>query len=120
VTIGFLLNAQRDGKLPDDDIPINDRTVNEMKVRLGVAQRADHVTPTDCRTVEGELDLTPARGDVLRVNSPVTIGTHDGRRRTSPRVQFSPDRGRALTVELPDLDLRIAPGPGASSFELCS
>jgi hypothetical protein len=121
VSIGFLLDAQRDGRLPHDDAPIADSTTNELKVRLGVAQRGDDVTATsDCRTVTGNLDLSPARGDVFRIKSPVTVATFNGKRRTSPLVEFFPQRGRTLTVELPDLDLRLAPLVGNSSFELCS
>jgi hypothetical protein len=120
VPIGFLLDAQRDGKLPDDDVPITDRTINEMKVRLGVAQREDNVKPSNCRTLEGELDISPPRGELVRINSPVTISTHEGPARTSIRVVFRPTSGHALTIELPDLDLRLAPLDGNSTFELCS
>ena len=120
VTIGFLLDAQRDGKLPGDDSPIPPARLNEFKVRLGLSQHADLPTPTACRTVDGTLDISPSKGSALGIQSPVTVTTRDrDDRPSSPPVTYLPANGRTLMVELNGLDLSVAPVPGASSIEMC-
>jgi hypothetical protein len=64
--------------------------------------------------------LRPARGTTFALGSPVRVTTvgSDGRP-TSPPVNFNPINGTELTVELPDLALRVAPLPGRPRFLLC-
>jgi hypothetical protein len=119
VTIGFLLDANDAGKLPDPSGPVPQRVVNELKVRLGIAQ--DYVEPhaQTCREVRGPLDLSPSKGSVYGFLKPLTISTRTGSKPTSVAVVFNSTYGRRLTVELEGLDLRIAPASGNRSFTLC-
>ena len=120
VTIGFLLDAQRAGKLPANDSPIPPAQLNELKVRLGLSQHDDQAPPTDCRTVEGSLDISPAKGTALGIKSPVAVTNRDrADRGSSPPVRYLPANGRTLRVELDGLDLHIAPVPGASEIVIC-
>jgi hypothetical protein len=116
--IGFLLDADAAGKIDTSSGAMSDEVVNEMRVRLGVAQRAGPA-PEECRQIAGTLDLSPAKGTVFGIGSPLTITTHRGARATSDPVPFMPVNGRALTIELDDLDLRLGPRPGAESFTFC-
>ena len=50
----------------------------------------------------------------------VVIATRDGTHATSAFVPFNPGDGNTLTIDLADLDLRIAPVPGAKAFTICA
>ena len=73
-----------------------------------------------CRPVRGHLDVSPAKGTVYGIMSPLTIATHDGRKLTSRRFAFNPSDGHTLTIELDGLDLRLAAPNGVPFFTLCS
>jgi hypothetical protein len=118
VTIGFLLDAARAGKLPAPS-SIPERQVNEMKVRLGVAQFDDDVQPTRCAVHNKPIDSQPSKGSVYHITEPVMVATLDNGQLTSPQISFDPANGKSLTIELSGLSLRISPVPGAKSFALC-
>jgi hypothetical protein len=120
VTIGFLLDAQRAGRMPHDDKPVESGIVNELKVRLGVAQSKTPNHSTRCQTHRAPLDITPAKGTVYRMTTPVRIATHDGSRLTSPAVTYLPHDGHSLAIQLDGLDLRVMPGGTAKTFTLCT
>ncbi len=120
-TIGFLLAAEADGKLTPSTVPLTTGVVNEFKVRLGVAQRRVLGSPTGCHDLPGPIDIAPAKGDVLQLAGTVTISTVDDDQPTSRPILFKPDalHGSELTIELPDLHLRLEPPIGATTVALC-
>jgi hypothetical protein len=119
VTIGFLLSAEEEGRLDPSTSELTPQVTNELRVRLGVAQR-DAARQTTCRTATDPVDLDPAVGDVLYLGGPVAVSTRQGDRLTSRPVVFHPEpTGSKLTIELPDLHLRVGPAPGSSTFRLC-
>lgn len=117
VTMGFLLNAGRNGDLTPSSRPLGPLTTNELKVRLGVAARPVSGPSPRCDPSTGLLELSPDEGDVFVTRSPMRIATRDGHRRSGPAVGYA--AGSELTVELADLDLLVLPAPGAASFTLC-
>jgi hypothetical protein len=119
LTIGFLLDAKRSGRLDIPSGPVPKDQVNEMRVRLGVAQRERPVAPT-CPARTQPLRIRPDKGTTFTFDTAVLISTADrSGRPTSPPVRFAPTNGQVLTVELPDLALRVAPAPGGGRFRLC-
>jgi hypothetical protein len=119
-TIGFLLDAEADGKLTPSDDELTDEVVNEFKVRLGVAQRRVPEAPTGCQAVPVPLDLDPEVGDVLSLDGPVAISTVAGGQPTSEPVLFQPRiNGSQLTIELPDLHLRLTNPNSGDTVTLC-
>lgn len=121
LSIGFLLDAADAGKIEPSTFPLTERDKNEFRIRLGVAQRTAEAFPSACETGTDPVVLTPAVGDRVVIGSPVVLTTADERGRpTSPPVLRRPPEGRELTVELPDLRLRVAGAPGSASFTLCT
>jgi hypothetical protein len=120
LTIGFLLDAVDAGKLEPATRPITPAEENEMRVRLGIAQRIERRFPTGCRKIEGNYDVDPERGTVLRIGTPVSISTRRDEQVTSAPVVFLPRDGIKLVVTLDGLALRFGPALGASEFTLCS
>jgi hypothetical protein len=118
LAIGILLDIDEAGKLTPASGQIGSELANELRIRLGVAQR-ERGAPDACREVEGPLDIRPGKGTVFGITSPITVSTHDGSRSTSRPVPFNPPNGRSLTIELDGLDLRLSPARGAESFTLC-
>jgi hypothetical protein len=120
VTIGWLLSAQDAGRLDPSTGPISAREANELRVRLGVAEWKTGAAISHCRKVHGPLDLQPAKGARYEIRAPVDISTvGPNGRETSDRVAFLPADGTHLTIELPDLHLRVAPRPGTRTFVWC-
>ena len=121
ITIGFLLDALHDGKLPPVGPPISAADANQFEVRLGVVQHSEQQVATDCRTVDGALDVDSPKGTIIGINSPVDVTTRDqSGRTTSGPVRFVPARGRALSIELDGLNLRFSPVPGESRVRICT
>lgn len=122
VTIGFLLNAAHTGDLTPSTTGITPQVVAEFRVRLGVAARpADTETAAidRCRTVAGEEIWSPERKERVIVSGPVAIAARDDRGRFGPAVTLGTDGTQnELTVELPDLELRLRP-VGAPSVLVC-
>jgi hypothetical protein len=119
VTIGFLLAAERDGRLRASKGPVTPREANELRVRLGVAEWSKGPAAR-CRQVTGPLDLRPARGATFEFRTPVDIATvGPNGHETSERVAFLPQDGTHLTIELPGLHLRVAPRRGQRTFTWC-
>ena len=119
VTIGFLLDARAAGKLPDGPGPIGPQLVNEMRVRLGVAQRYAVPRSETCREVRSPLDVSPKKGSTYGFTGSLSVATRSGQTTTSPPVAFSPAYGQTLTIELDGLDLRFEAPRGTESFTLC-
>jgi len=104
--------------LPDPQLPLSDRAVNSIRVRLGIAQSKDGPRPKNCRTLR-ELEVSPPKGAVYRFTQTMWMTTYNGSANTSNPVSFNPANGRTLTVQLDGLRLRLIPKPGNSSFTLC-
>ncbi|MBV9950947.1 MAG: hypothetical protein JO291_03275, partial [Acidimicrobiia bacterium] len=120
VTIGWLLAAEKGGRLHPSTGPVSEREANELRVRLGVAEWLSGSPPGHCRKVRGALMLQPAKGASYVIRGPVDISTVGANgRETSDRVAYLPADGPHLTVELPDLHLRVAPRLGQRSFVWC-
>ncbi len=119
VTIGFLLDAQASGKLHAPTGRMSPQLRNEMRVRLGVSQGPGGF-PVSCEEHGKPLDITPDKGTLFSITTPLMIATRDGAHATSAFVPFNPGDGNTLTIDLADLDLRIAPVPGAKAFTICA
>jgi hypothetical protein len=121
LTIGFLLDAKRTGRLHPSTKPLKAIDVHEMRIRLGVAQRElARPTTVSCAARSRPLVLHPAKGDRFRIGSPIEMTTvGPGGARTSRRVAFVPPNGQELTIELDHLALRVTPTPSERSFVLC-
>jgi hypothetical protein len=116
--MGFLLQAQKEGRLPSAPRPLSASTVDEYRVRLGLAQEATAVAPTACHDEAGPLFADPKIGGTLRFTTPVAISLVDGNRAT-PVLHYLPRNGQLLVVQLADLHLRLAPSGSARSFTMC-
>ncbi len=121
VTIGFLLEAASHGSLTPSTIPLTSAVVDEFKVRLGVAQRSLPGLPSGCRIYDEPVLLNPRRGDVVYIGGRVSVAVLGDGQRSSRPVIFDPlIGGYELTIELPDLSLRIGPAGQAARFGLCA
>ena len=66
--------------------------------------------PVACQDVPGPVDIEPAVGEVLHLSRPTLISTVEDGEPTSRPVLFQPQlNGTELTIELPDLHLRLEP-----------
>jgi hypothetical protein len=126
LTIGFLLDAERDGRLTPSGVELTPAVENEFRVRLGFHQLTSNPGQQTPRWACGQvtsLELAPEVGESVELYGPITVTTIDGPggEVTSPPVAFPVD-GRTSTVyraELPDLHLRISPLPPATTFKVC-
>jgi hypothetical protein len=121
VTIGFLLELADQGLLNPSTDPINQATISEFQIRLGVARRIHDGPPAECPTHSGPVTLRTRPGDVVHLVTGVNIATFDGSVPSDRRVPFPASLGDdvQLTIELPDLWLWIGPQSGATSFRAC-
>lgn len=107
LTVGWLLDAKRAGKLPDPQ-PLPPGLQDELRVRLGLVQRHTGL-PAGCRPVRGSHDLRPAKGDQIGLYGKMVVSFVRGRRTASAAVRFASTNGAALMVVLPGLGLRLTP-----------
>ncbi len=126
LTIGFLLEAERQGKLTPSTVEVTPFITNEFRVRLGFHQLAESPGPPPpgwACTTETSYELSPEVGDSLSLLGPVQVTTIDGPggKPTSPAVPFRPDAlaNNVFRAELPDLHLRISPMAPGTTFQLC-
>jgi hypothetical protein len=116
--VGWLLDAERDGKLPPPR-QIDPGIASTFPVRLGIVQSRPSSPPVKCRP-SGPLPLRPAVGDRVVFGSAVSVTTtDDGVSPTSPPVAFTPDHGNVLTMTSPELHLILNAAPPAKTFVLC-
>jgi hypothetical protein len=121
--IGWLLDAQRDGKLPDP-APIDPNTEAEIPVRLGLRQGLFGVNPANCERIE-QVTITPAKGAMHRIvpapGADIGVRTVDAAGEpTSPEVTFVGSQGRYFTAELADQRFSIRSTVPGSELEVCS
>jgi hypothetical protein len=119
LTIGFLLDAERSGKLDAAKSPLSPDLDQQLRISLGVAQRHGG-RPLACRRFAGPIDLRPAQGAVYGITKAVNVASRYGPGSISRSVAFDPGDGNTLTIELPGLSLRLAPPKTAAFFSLCS
>jgi hypothetical protein len=116
VTIGFLLQAERDGKLSPGSTPLTPTFVNHLKLSIGLQQR--YSTTSNCRRVRGHLDVIGRRGKRLGILSAVRVTTRSGNRATSHPETLIPAFGSAIDFVLP-LHVRFEPAAG-QAMVLCN
>jgi hypothetical protein len=123
VTIGFLLSAERAGRLDPSTIPLTPEVVNEFRIRLGFAQSGswEGLKVETCEEQLEPFDLELAKGESVAINQPFRAHTIDevGGEATSALVPFRPRNGLRFTAELPDLKIRIVPQPGTDPLKIC-
>ena len=120
LTIGFLLEAADAGKLKPYPWDISPEVENEMRIRLGLAQRTNEEMLVFCSPQYDPLFLELSKGDVVGFGGNVTVQTVDGDgRASSPLVNFNSRNGRLLVAELDDLHVELRPARSDPSFSLC-
>jgi hypothetical protein len=120
MTLGWLLDAERAGKLPAPGPP-NAVVASQLPVRLGVARRAGP-TPgsTSCHNHTQGMAVSPHQGDLWVMHSPVRISLAKNGSRAGFPVVFVPTQEKdVLEVEASDLDLFLEPVPPSPSYEIC-
>ncbi len=128
LTIGYLLQAEKEGRLKPSTMPIDSMIENEFKVRLGFAQDLDGASKlghTDCRRGRS-IDIAPAKGDTFVIDRDVQVQLLDrkGGSPVSLPIAFYPDapfpdKGMHISITLPDLAFRIT-APGGEPLQLCN
>jgi hypothetical protein len=119
LTIGFLLEAVDDGRFDPYPYEIAPQYEQEMRIRLGLAQRRTGHYPMGCRTKREPVDLELDRGDVVVIAQPVRVTALDGGRPVSRPVLFNHRNGTELTAELDGLEVRLDPPGQSQTFSLC-
>ncbi len=117
--MGYLREARRDGKLDPPRLPLHPATVEELRVRLGLAQRARPTYPIDCAPLVEPIVVDLEKGTEFALASPIEvvgIGADDVR---SAPVTYIPANGMLLTVELPDLRVEVRPQRGDGDARWC-
>ncbi|MCY7298526.1 MAG: hypothetical protein LH616_04870 [Ilumatobacteraceae bacterium] len=121
VTIGWLLEASRGGKLPDPPtLSAADRDIIEM--RLSISQRSESNLIATCRTETGPIDLDLVKGDVVQFTMSVTLTRLEGGRVAGVPVQYYLDAlwspADYLVVEVPTISIRVE-AEDAKPLTLC-
>ncbi len=93
-----------------------------LPVRLGFVQRFAP-PPSDCATLNGKLDVRPAKGTIYGIAGPgdrltVTPIDDDGVA-TAPPVKFDANHGRRFVVQLDGLHLQLKPGFAGQPITFC-
>ena len=121
VTIGWLLEADRRGKLPPPP-PASEQTTAEIGMRLSLSRRDVTPEPTSCAPLAVPVDLALQIGDVVHIAGPVVAQRLDNGTPTGPTIDyvvngvFSP--ADELVVEVPSLFVRIVRSDNGP-IELC-
>lgn len=120
-SVGWLLDARRDDRVPRPG-PVSPEVQDELTIRLGIRQQfADVAEPgaLTCRVHTAPLDLHPARGDRLRLVTPVGVRLIDAQAPTFFASKFDPAAGTELEIALDGLQLRVGALAPETTFELC-
>lgn len=114
----FLREARDAGKLPPAP-PLVDDIKEQIETRLSLAQNYDNPAGLSCETYSKPLRLELTKDDTMLLASDIRVVRFGDGKKTAPtdyRMQFN---GRALTVEVPELEIEVYPYPGKTSFTLC-
>ena len=121
LTIGFLLDAKEAGRLGsvDEAAAHARRQRDEDPARRGTAEerrRSRGPVPRGGR----RSSSTPRRATIYQLATPIRVEMIDDAGRPMPKpVTFIPVDGNELTIELPDLALRVSALPGQAGVALC-
>lgn len=122
VTVGFLLQAAEDGRIPTiDDLS----TAEEQRIvtRLSISQNlvADPDPEGSCTTTSTPIAVTAERGDRFLLGSAVRISLEDGEGRPTAPTGYTPVwSGSTLTANLGGLTFEVGPAPPATTFTWCT
>jgi hypothetical protein len=131
VTVGWLLDALHDGKLPDLQNP-EDANDPSFRLRFGLAAY-DEPAPGTCKVIREPVDVSLQKGDELGVKVGPWTEPKDGwffqQAYTLQLLQDGtpvgapllahPDGGNLLRAQLDDLDVRIGLATGTEALTLC-
>lgn len=122
MTVGWLLAAKRDGRLPDGQLDAFQLAL--VPLQLGVAvDPADPPTGLRCETYDRPTAVDPALGDSWVIRDGIRVGTRSGEELPKLWLNLEPPVGGSgeahIRITLPDLHLVVAPAAGEAAFELC-
>ncbi len=124
MTIGWLLGAAREGKLPPAE-PLDAYQHALLPIQLGVAATSA-AAPGEltCARYDRPLALDPSVGEHWLFKTPAQVAGRAGAAPSTLWVLFSlpvlsPESGQHVEITLPDLHLLVAPVAGEDEFELC-
>lgn len=133
VTVGWLLDALRDGKLPPLQDP-HDALDPSFRLRFGMAV-TDGPLPHSgsCTVIRSPVDIRPRKGEEIGVQVGPWTHPKDGwflqqcytmqllehGRPVGAPLLIHPDLGHRLVAQLEDLEVRFALAPGTESVILC-
>lgn len=121
VTIGWLLEADRQGKLPPPP-PASEQTTAEIGMRLSLSRRDVTPPPTDCTPLAVPVDLALESGDVVHIAGPIVAQRLEDGTPTGPTIDYVVDGlfspADELVVEVPSLFVRIVRSDNGP-IELC-
>lgn len=110
VTIGWLLEADRQGKLPPPP-PATEQTTAEIGMRLSLSRRDVMPQPTGCTPLAVPVDLALQLGDVVHIAGPVVVQRLENGAPMGPMIDYVVDGlfspADELVVEVPSLFVRI-------------
>jgi hypothetical protein len=119
VTMGFLLDAKRDGKLPDPPPlgPVEQAgLVTTLTIRQGLDPPGVH--QRQCLDVAVPLPVKLKAGDVIRIRGPLSVTPKiDGQ--PVGATTYQPTDGPALRIQISDVDLFTTPIGPNPSYQIC-
>ena len=117
MTIGWLLEADHRGELPDPTGPMTPLVAQLVPIQLGLGL-VDDATPDglDCADYSEPLAVDPQIGDRWYLESAVQVAGRNGDRPVTLPTVYS--KG-GVDIVLPDLHLLLSPPAVGSTFRLC-
>lgn len=117
VDLEFLLAARDAGRLPPPPV-MTAALKSRAELRLSLTQHSGPIPDSlTCAVYTESITLNPATGDIYRLTTPVLVSLGETGKRLAYNSVWAP--APAIRVLRPDLKLRFAPVPPATSFGLC-
>lgn len=121
MTIGFLLEAHRQGKLPSPGSSLSPKLEAELTIRLAIRQDPEAPAPSHgCEPVELPAVLRPERGDLYRIDDSVVMRLDDSPTSSPSRVIFNPWQGETLEFQVGGLTMRASGRDGSQGLAFCN
>lgn len=118
VTVGFLLDMRDQGFLPPmEELPALQRA--SIRLSLGLAQIDQPFADGECKIQPAAVNLSLVKGDTIGITSPVKVAVMQDGKRSSTWVQYRPQSGETLSVELPGLEVQFAAVDPSPTFTVC-